>query len=385
MGKLLLRGLVEVGAELRKAGELLVRSKVQTEVAGDLLHGLGLCVATDAGHGNAHVDCRALALEEELGLQVDLTIGNGNDVGRNVGRDVAVLGLDDRQCRHGAITVLLGHLDCTREQTRVQVEDVARIGLASGRTMQRQRHLTVGHGLLGQVVVDDEHVAAGVGLAGGLAVLTVVHEELADSGTGHRRDVLHRGGIGSGGRNDDGVVERTVLSEGLADVGNRGGLLADGDIDADHALAALVEDSVDGDGGLTCLTVADDEQTGLNRLTHRGTVDDAGGLELNGATVRGDDVAQAVDGLAERIDDAAEHGAAHRDIHNAASGAALVAFLDGVDGTKQNGADLVTVKVLGKAEDGLTGIGALELQKLACHGALEAGDARDAGAYLVDR
>ena len=141
----------------------------------------------------------------------------------------------------------------------MQVEDVARIGLASGRTMQRQRHLTVGHSLLGQVVVDDEHVAAGVGLAGGLAVLAVVHEELADSGTGHRRDVLHRGGIGSGGRNDDGVVERTVLSEGLADVGNRGGLLADGDIDADHALAALIEDSVDGNGGLTGLTVADDE------------------------------------------------------------------------------------------------------------------------------
>lgn len=60
-----------------------------------------------------------------------------------------------------------------------------------------------------------------------------------------------------------------------------------------------------------------------------------------------------------------------------------VAFLDGVDGTEQNGADLVTVKVLGKAEDGLTGIGALELQKLACHGALEAGDTRDAVAYLV--
>ena len=89
MGKLLLRGLVEVGAELRKAGELLVRSEVKTKIAGNLLHGLGLCVATDAGHGDTHVDCRALALEEELGLQVDLTIGNGNDVGRNVGRDVA--------------------------------------------------------------------------------------------------------------------------------------------------------------------------------------------------------------------------------------------------------------------------------------------------------
>ena len=266
--------------------------------------------------------------------------------------------------------------------------------------MQRQRHLTVCHGLLGQVIVDDEHVTAGVGLAGRLAVLAVVHEELADSGTGHRRDVLHRGRIGSGCRNDDGVFERTVLGEGLTDVSNRGGLLADGDIDADHALATLVEDSVDGDSGLTGLTVADDEltlttadrhhgvdsqQASLNRLAHRGTVDNAGGLKLNGAAVRGDNVTQTVDGLAERIDDAAEHGTAHGDIHNAASGAALVAFLDGVDGTKQNGADLVTVKVLGKAEDGLTGIGALELQKLACHGALEAGDARDAVAYLVDR
>ena len=50
-----------------------------------------------------------------------------------------------------------------------------------------------------------------------------------------------------------------MLSEGLADVSNRGGLLADGDIDADHALAALIEDSVDGNGGLTGLTVADDK------------------------------------------------------------------------------------------------------------------------------
>ena len=81
VGQLLLSSLVEVGAELRKASELLIGSEVQTEVTGDLLHGLGLRIATDAGHGDTHVDCRALTLEEELGLQVDLTIGNGNDVG----------------------------------------------------------------------------------------------------------------------------------------------------------------------------------------------------------------------------------------------------------------------------------------------------------------
>ena len=281
----------------------------------------------------------------------------------------------------------------------MQVEDVTRIGLASGRTVQRQRHLTVGGSLLGQVIVDNEHVAAGVGLGSGLAVLAVVHKELADSSTGHRGDVLHRGGVGSGSRDDDGVVERTVLSEGLADVCNRGGLLADGDVDADHVLTALVEDGVNRDSGLAGLTVANDEltlaaadrhhgvdgqQAGLNRLAHGSTVDNAGGLELDGATVRGDDIAQAVDRLAQRVDDAAEHGAAHGNIHDATGGAALVAFLDDVDGAKQNGADLSAVEVLGKAVDGLAGLGALELQELAGHGVAQSRDARDAVADLVN-
>ena len=49
----------------------------------------------------------------------------------------------------------------------MQVEDVAGVRLASGRTTQRQRHLTIGDGLLGQVIVDDKHVTAGVGARAG--------------------------------------------------------------------------------------------------------------------------------------------------------------------------------------------------------------------------
>ena len=37
-------------------------------------------------HGKADVDGRALALEEQVGRQVDLTVGNRDDVGRDVGR-----------------------------------------------------------------------------------------------------------------------------------------------------------------------------------------------------------------------------------------------------------------------------------------------------------
>jgi hypothetical protein len=58
--------------------------------------------------------------------------------------------------------VLVVHLGGTLEQTRVEVEDVTGVGLTSGRTTQQQRHLTVGDGLLGQIVVDHKGVLAGV-------------------------------------------------------------------------------------------------------------------------------------------------------------------------------------------------------------------------------
>src|SRR5207244_5204791 len=93
---------------------------------------------------------------EQVGLQVDLAVGDGDDVGRDVGGDVAFLGLDDRQRRQRAGAVVIGELGGPLEQAAVEVEDVARVGLAAGRATQQQRQLAVGLGLLGQVVVDDE-------------------------------------------------------------------------------------------------------------------------------------------------------------------------------------------------------------------------------------
>ena len=94
--------------------------------------------------------------EEELGLQEDLTIRNGNDVSRNVGGHITTLGLDDGQGSERASTELLVHLRGTLKETRVKVEDVTGVGLTTGGTTEEQGHLTVGHGLLGQVIVDDE-------------------------------------------------------------------------------------------------------------------------------------------------------------------------------------------------------------------------------------
>jgi hypothetical protein len=109
-----------------------------------------------------------------------------------------------------------------------------------------------------------------------------------------------------------------------------------------------------------------------------------GALNSMGLRCVGVDGAVAVDGLAQRVHDAAEHGTADGDVHDAPRRAALVALLDGVDVAEQDGADLVLVEVLGEAIDRTARGGAGELEQLACHRAVQAGDVRDAVAHLGD-
>ena len=55
---------------------------------------------------------------------------------------------------------------------------LAGVGLTSRRTTEKERHLTVGDGLLGQIVVDND------------GVLSVVTEPFTHRGTGEGSDVL---------------------------------------------------------------------------------------------------------------------------------------------------------------------------------------------------
>ena len=76
----------------------------------------------------------------------------------------------------------------------MEIEDVSGVGLSAGGTAQQQRHLSVGHGLLRQVVEDDERVHP------------VVAEKLAHGAPGVGRQVLQRRGVGGGGRHDDAAI-----------------------------------------------------------------------------------------------------------------------------------------------------------------------------------
>ena len=68
-------------------------------------------------------------LEEKFVLQEDLSISNGDDVGWDVSGDITSLGLDDGESGEGTGTSGVGHLGCSLEESRVEVEDITGVGL----------------------------------------------------------------------------------------------------------------------------------------------------------------------------------------------------------------------------------------------------------------
>src|SRR6202034_3509317 len=107
----------------------------------------------------------------------------------------------------------------------------------------------------------------------------------------------------------------------------RRSLLPDRDVDALHALTALIDDRVDRDCGLAGLAVADDQfalsaadtehrvdrlDPGLHRFFDRGACDDPRRFDLDSARLGGLDRSLVVDRLAKRVDDAPEQRVAYR-------------------------------------------------------------------------
>src|SRR5690606_17160067 len=239
------------------------------------------------------------------------------------------------------------------QQAGVQVEHVAGVGFAAWRTAQQQGHLAVGPGLLGQVVVNDQGVFA------------AITEVFAHRAARVRSQVLHGGRFRSGGGHDDGVFHGAVLFELAHHVVDRGSLLTHGNVDTFHAIALLGDDGVHGHGGLAGLAVADDQLAlaaadrhhgvhglgaGLHGLGHGFTGDHAGSDLFDDVGQLGVDGALAVDGVAQRIDHAAEQLGTHGHFQDAARRLDGIAFGNTGVFTQNHGADGVALEVEGQTE-----------------------------------
>ena len=112
---------------------------------------------------------------------------------------------------------------------------------------------------------------------------------------------------------------------------------------------------------------------------HRLALHDRRRLGLQVATTGRLDLAEAVDRVAERVDDAAEVAVTDGHGQHVAGPADRLTFLDLVEVTEHHGADLTRVEVQGQATGAV-----LELEQLIGHARGQAADAGDAVAGLGD-
>ncbi len=164
-------------------------------------------------------------------------------------------------------------------------------------------------------------------------------------------------------------------------------LLTDSHVDAADAAVLLVDDGVDSQGGLTDLTVTDDQLTlatayrdhrvdrlvtGLHRLVDRLTPDHARRDFLDRVGGLGIDRALAIDRVAQRIDHATQQFRTNRNFEDTAGALGAHAFGQAQVVTQNHGTYGVLLQVQCHAEDT-----ARELDHLAVHDVGQTVDAYD--------
>merc|ERR1739847_212795 len=352
----LLSGSVKIRPELGESCDLSVLSQLELHGTGHLLHRLGLGSRSHTGHGQTDVDGRSDTFVEQLGLQEDLTVSDGDDIGGGVGRHVTSLGLDNGESSEGTAAHGVAHLGSSLQKTGVKVEDITGVSLTTRVTSQQQRHLSVGHGLLGQVVEDDDGVHA------------VVSEVLSHGHTRVGSQVLQGSGIRGGGRHHDGVLQSISIVQSLDNLGHGGSLLSHSNVDAvQHGLlvsglveSLLVDDGVNGDSSLASLTVSNDQLTlattnghqavhgldaGLHGLLDGLPGDDAGGLQSDPVPVLAGDGTLAINGVAEGVNNTAKDLVTHGDIHNGSGPLDNISLLDELVITEDDNTNVVRLQV----------------------------------------
>jgi hypothetical protein len=231
--------------------------------------------------------------------------------------------------------------------------------------------LTVSHGLLGEIVIDDQ------------SMLSVVTEPFSHGATSEGSKVLQRSGFRGRSSNNDGILQSIVLLESLDKLSNSRSLLADSDVDTVKLLgfigssvpSLLVEDGIECDGSLSGLTITNDQFTlttsnwhhcvdaleaSLDGLVDRTTGKNTGSLELSTTPLLGLERALAVNWVSKGIDDTPKKFGANwnidlvslatvcrskLDAYNFSSSLDSLTFLDKTIGTEKHNTDLASFQV----------------------------------------
>ncbi len=209
---------------------------------------------------------------------------------------------------------------------------------------------------------------------------TSIADILTDSGTGKWCKVLKGSRIGSGSCYDNGIRHSTLLTQCLHERSYGRTLLTDGYIDTIDRITLLivlllVDDGVDSDGGLTGLTVTDDEltlatadrdhsidslQTCLERTLYRLAENYARSLTLKRhLELLAFDLSHTIEWLTQWVDDTAEHVLIDLNRGNALGALYYHALLDLLSTAEEHSTHIVFLQVHDDGHDTI-----LEFQQL---------------------
>ena len=116
--KLMAHPRVRHAAEAGEHFELQKLRVVQPHGLRRVAQGVRLRFAADAADADTDIDRRFLPFVEELRIEHDLAIGNGDEIGRDIGAEVSGIGLGDRQRGQRATAPFLREFCGAFEQPR---------------------------------------------------------------------------------------------------------------------------------------------------------------------------------------------------------------------------------------------------------------------------
>src|SRR3989344_432499 len=167
-------GRIKLLAKLSESLEFSELGEFETHCAGHGLHGFGLGGRPDARNRKSDVDRRSDSLIKEFRFKINLSVRNGNYVSGNIRRKVAELGFDDRQSRERSAAVFWIAVGGSLQKSGMKIKNIARVGLASGRSAKKQRNFSVSPCVFRKIVVYHEGVSS------------LIHKIFADCGAGVR-------------------------------------------------------------------------------------------------------------------------------------------------------------------------------------------------------
>ena len=132
------RTLIDERAEAREHLELEKLRIFQPQALSKRLHRDSLCFTTHPRDALADIDRRLLVLVEEPRIEIDLPVGDRDEVGRDVGTQISGLRLRDGQRRERTTAAIGRELRGALEKSGMDVEDVPGISLAPRWPAQQQ-------------------------------------------------------------------------------------------------------------------------------------------------------------------------------------------------------------------------------------------------------